>query len=45
MNKPDPDSREARLAAQLRRNLRRRKAADTETEAPPRPAEDARKDR
>ena len=29
MTKPEPDSREARLAEQLRRNLRRRKAPET----------------
>ena len=42
MSKPDPDSREARLAEQLRRNLRRRKAGPGEADAPTR--DDARKD-
>ena len=42
MSKPEPDSREARLAEQLRRNLRRRKAGPGETDAPRH--DDAKKD-
>lgn len=40
--KPGPDSREAKLAAALRANLRRRKAADRAADSPKksRPASD-----